>query len=389
MTITQTLMEIGTWSIDLVDQTPGPIIDLLDDWYSLLVVTAQRLPLRTVADLDRPLFRGIYLSRTDPRTLTGAGPEWNLGSPGDDISQQDGFGPYFSELWSTASVTSALGHITGKNGLTGAAVGSISATTTGGISGSPRIALDQVICAQTGTEWRVRPELLIEVYKPSDAVATPKALISPDPGGREPGRITWRLAGVEPQVGVDDLRNREVVRYNSGASSVTTGAPSDARKAYGGGQLEVSGYDSVDSTVSADATARATDLLGKQNRVTRSLVVHVADYAPHAQLLDPDLLVGGSVEIFAPDYGLYDRSVRPVPFRGRQIFPTTRRVTQVEWQVTAGMGVYLDNRHQGGALVDVTDYVSWEATGADDADTIVTLDAAPRLLSGARRPLAA
>jgi hypothetical protein len=283
-----------------------------------------------------------------------------------------------------------LSNITNKNGLTASVVG-VTGNITGGLVGTTRTGLDQLIVKQTSSEWRIRPDLLVEVYKASAATATPKALITTDPGGRDPGSSvpSWHLSDTDPDIDATDARNRIVAQYGSG-STVTTSIPSDSRKVYGGAQLEVCGYESVDSTSSTDATNEANRLLGLKNGTTRSLTVHVDDYLPHAQLAEPDLLVGGSVLVYAPAYGLYDRTGRPVAWRGSHIWPIKLRCTQIEWPITAGSGVYLDNRHQGGALVDVTDYVAWDADGADSAsDTVLTLGAPLRWWDGTRRPIAA
>ena len=388
MTITQTLMDIGTWSVGLIPETPGQILDLLDDWFSLITVTAQRAPLRLVDALDRPLYRGIYLGRDGPLSLSGVGVEWYAGSPSDSINQTDGFGPYVANLWSSVPVATVLSNITNKNGLSTNVLG-VTGNITGGLVGTTRTGLDLLIAKQANCEWRIRPDLVVEIYKAADAAATPKALITTDPGGREPGgsTLSWHLSDIEPDIAVEDLRNRMVITY--GSSTYATSPPSDSRKTYGGTQLEVAGYESIDSTSSTDATNRGNYLLGLKNGTIRSLTVHVDDYVPHAQLDEPDLLVGGSVSIYAPEYGLYDRTARPVSWRGSHVWPIKLRCTQAVTPFTAGTGVYLDNRHQGGEMVDITDYVAWEADGADKAsDTVLTLGAPPRWWTGSRRPVA-
>lgn len=387
MTVTHTLGDIGTFTVGFSPSTPGAILDIGD--YPLLMVLPARIPAAQASMITRPLFRGPILARDGLYGLTGADMAWYLGTTSDDLTQTDGFGPWFASLWSAATPATVMATITAKNGLSYAIEAGIGGTITGGVNGTARTALDRTVCPQLQCEWRVYTDGTVALYRRSTALSSRAVIFTADPGGTDPGVLSWRISDRTPNISNADRRNRQVLRWtdNTGATQTSSTTLATGPKAYGGANLEVAEFGSSSATTSGDVASERDFLAAVHNLRTQALTVHTDTPMAVTQLPSLDLFVGAGVGIFDPDIGMYDTSMSPVMFRGRPIWPATVRVTQVEWPITAGMGVYLDSRWAGGALVDVTDWVVWDAdptTGAA-SDTVVTVGQLPRWWDGKRR----
>lgn len=388
MTITSTLMEIGDWRVDLDPATPGAILDRLADWYAFLIITPQRVPPSAIP--TRPLYRGVYLDRTgDGYTLGGADMAWYLGEPSDELTQSSGAGPWISTLWNTSTaVTSFLADITAKTGLSGVRrTGTPTSMVVSGINGTPRTALDGIAVDRLGCEWRVRTDAVLELYMASVEGVSPVAVIVDDASGREPGSTlaAWHLADTTPDLSVRDRHDRQVVRYGDNLTSAT--ASLTWPKGYGGVDVERAAF-STFSGEAADVSNYANKRWVDEAQLVTALSVEIDDYAPLGQLANPDYLPGSAVAVHMPRLGVYD-TANPMPWRGATIFPRNARVTEVTWPITRGMGVYLDNTHQGGGITDLTDWVAWESDGAGSGQTTkLTLGALPRTVTGDRRLIA-
>jgi hypothetical protein len=71
---------------------------------------------------------------------------------------------------------------------------------------------------------------------------------------------------------------------------------------------------------------------------------------------------GDTIYVYDPDRaGLHDLA-NQVRYRGQIIFPAKLRVAGLVWPVEDGMGVYF--RHGDGTILDLSEWVAWEAAGA-------------------------
>ena len=397
MTITETLMDIGDWSIDLKPSTPGVILDRLADWYSCITVTKQRLSVADAKSVTRPLYRGVYHKRSGTGfTISGKGVEWYLGSPaaagatGSVASvQTSGFGPLTGALGSV-TLASLLATMVATFG--GTYSTSMSGTMFAALSGPPRSGLDNIINAQLGAEWRLRPDLTLEVYDPT-VITAPVAVIAEGTSGPEPDSpyVGWEIAKTAPTIDATDMRNRWSDNYNNSGGSgsigntASTAAPSDGYRTFAGTQLEVCGFGAYAGNDDAGAYAEAARQLTLHQLLTTGIDIDLVGYLPHTQLADPMGLVGAALYVHIPSLGLYDPATAPIQWHGALITPTKIRCIGIEWPLTQGVGVYLDNRHQGGDMVDITDSVVMESTGAAGSQTTkLHVGAMPRWWNGLR-----
>lgn len=392
MTVTQTLMEIGDWSVRLRPDTPHRIRQLGTRWYQHLLVTRSWVPTEAIDGNTAPLYRGVHLDFKSGDTIAGSGLEWYLGSASSDPAQTSGWGPEALGLWpGVNTVSSILNTIIPPTGLTWSRLTGVPSTVNGsGINGTPRTWLDIYVADKLNAEWRVRHDGTMQLYTAASAVADPVALISDDPAGRDPGSplVGWQIGGITPDLTVRDRRRRAVVRYNtsplqSGASAFVSGHP----KGMDGSNFVITEWDSISDGDLTQANAAASGILDRTRDPARGLTIELSGDAPVADLTDPDLLCGSAVYVYLPDLDIVDMGADPMPWRGRHVFPAVTRVTEVSWPIVRGMGVYLDNRHQSGAadaLVDITDWVDW-----DTGSTRLTMGAMPRRLDGKRRTILA
>lgn len=403
MTVTQTLMDIGDWSINLKPGTPGRVLDRLADRYSCIMITTQRLPVDVARDVARPLYRGVFLKRDGAggSTISGKGVEWYLGTPADKDNSDglgvghntDGFGPFMDAIWSSTDVAVATNAVAAKIGGTGSTV--VSGTVTGLVQGTPRTALDNIIChGALPVEWRLRPDLTLEVYDPA-LITDPVAVVSAGATGAQPGSdyVGWNVANITPTIDATDKRNRWADTYGNdgshgfvlGALIKSTAAPVDASRTWKGVQLEVCGFGTYNDKDEAGATAEVNRQLALHALITTGLEIDVDGWLPHTQLVDPMAVVGATIAVHLPELGIYDTTADQIAWHGALIRPTNVRCLGIEWPITQGVGVYLDNRHQGGELLDITDSVVMESDGhAGSTATTLHLGAMPRWWNGLR-----
>src|SRR5690606_18597876 len=85
MPVDEKLMAAGSWSVDLLPDTPPSVVDDLD-WFGLVVITPAHIDAHavTVSDLlGVALYTGVYMEHAERKhTLAGQGLASLLGSSG-------------------------------------------------------------------------------------------------------------------------------------------------------------------------------------------------------------------------------------------------------------------------------------------------------------------
>ena len=376
MTVTSTVMEIGAWDLTLSPQAPGRIWDGLGE-HAMVIITKGHVPVDLVEGLDEPLFRGIVLDWADNR-LSGTDMAWLMGTPTSKGYVQDsGWGPWVAGIWDQRSPAAVMNDICVVNGLRYTIGPGVTGTMVGGVNGTPRTALERVVCPQLGCEWRMRTSGTIELHKRANALAEPVAVLTDDPGGQEPGVVSWQISDLDPRLADEDRRNRVVLRWDNDGSQATSATPIPTGwQTYRGASLEMAEFRTSAANRASHVATERDFLRAVYELRTRGATVTVSDPGAIAMLPDPGGLVGSAIGLYVPNMGFYDESAVPVPFRGKQIWPVSIRVGEVTWPITRGMGVYLDSRwarNGSGTVVDVTDWVDWEADPADPGSSSTTL----------------
>lgn len=133
---------------------------------------------------------------------------------------------------------------------------------------------------------------------------------------------------------------------------------------------------SSDGTDRVNADEVASDIVTEANDVT-SYTLSVDRYSI-TQRVRP----GGKIFVWDPIAGFYDFTDAARTFNGEPIFPIEMDVSAVSWPIVRGMGVWLDMRHAGGGLHDITRYVERDQV---DTSSTVTIGKKPPVIGVGKR----
>ncbi len=381
MTVSETWMGTGAWSLRLRDDTPGTVIDALD-WTKTAAAGLGHIlifPARTeawqmsTADiLARVKYTGVLLEWQDGFTIGGAGPGWWLGDSDDK-------GP----LIETAITNTSAGLSTWLASLTP------SSLNTGGVAGSGttvtatfqwvtyRRALE-AICAQNaasalpGCGWWVTPDMKLNVGGPDDVAefGAMSPLIMPRFAGRDPNLLGVDVRSLDRAM---DLREYVSKVRANGPGGLGTYSAASAYKDINGNTASIIAIVDVPTCPAGSESTAARTEYNARNATRRSIRLTSDTYDFHA-VAASQLLTGSYVNVFAPELGLWDQT-NEVYFQGMTVWPLKQQVLAQTWPIRSGYGVWF--RGNDGTLTDLTDWVVWEDTTAATVD----IGAPPRTLS--------
>lgn len=366
MTITEQIMAQGGWSLQLREDTPREVLDTIVP-FSVVCVVPGRLSVQALSfplsggfatDYDllgQCRYVGVVL-RPGPQTaIGGAGLAMLLGDADGKCFDMGNSAqlPENDIAFSGTNLSLWLDDITAGSGLrTDNAKG---VTLAGGPfqwQSTPRSVLDWMADA-TGTEWRVKPDLTVDIND-YDVLygATPTAIVTRRGQGREIGYVAAE-GDVRVSIDVEDYTSKVIVLGAGGRGSSGGASP------YYGVDW---GLNLIVRRVVADQSIAA----GTESTVAASLL-SLYDGPRREVELTTDLFdvageigVGSLVYLYDQELGLYDAAVDPISFRGRWIQPLTVRCTGLDWPVRSGMGVYCrywDSTASAYVWVDLSDYV--------------------------------
>lgn len=346
MTVTEQIMAQGGWSLQLRQDTPREILDLIVP-FSVVCVTAGRLALNSYSF---PLSGGFA---TD-YTLLGQcryvgvvewpGPQTTIGGSGLAMLLGDASGRCFdmgnsAQLpegdigFSSTDLSFWLDDITAGSGLRSG--GSKTANLFGGpfaFQSTPRSVLDWVADA-TGCEWRVNNDLTVDLDE-YDVLygTTPGVVITKHGQGREIGYVAAE-GDVRVSIDVEDYTSKVIVLGAAGRAS-------------SGGASPYYGVDWGQALIVRRVVSDQSIAAGTESTVAASILSLYSGPRREVELttdlfdVSGEIGVGSLVYLFDQELGLYDTSVTPIQFRGRWIQPLTVRCTGLDWPVRSGMGVY-------------------------------------------------
>lgn len=362
MSVTERVMGVGAWSLDLHPETPRRILSQLDPtgvWgFAQLVVTDVPVDVASMTDagvLAVARYGGVYRSMGG-LTLSGAGLAALLGD-------EDGKGNVFeAEISGSYDAGTWASVLTEWTGLTIKGVEASGSWSNAFRWVTAREALADV-CAHFGHEWRVTADLgyhqgsITYLYPSTPALV----VLTDDDGGTDWG-VTGVRGEISRSVDVEDHAKKVVYLTSRGdtdpptAPTWTTATRTDSYRDPLGRDLIIDAL--VEAHVQdGDPTALAAAELGKLT-ARRSWDV-AADRLPH------NLVVGAPVCLWAPAEDVCDLS-QPVYYRGRTIFPAASRLMGATWPITPSMGVYLRRKPSettDAVWLDLTRYVVGETGG--------------------------
>ncbi len=362
MSVTERVMGVGSWDVELHPETPRRILaQLAPDgaWgFAQLVITDTPVDVHSLTDagvLAVASYAGVYRTMSG-RNLSGAGLAAYLGdeSGKGNIFEATISGNYDAGTW--ASV------LTEWTGLTIKGVQASGAWANSFRWVTARQALADT-CRHFGHEWRVTPDLgyfqgsLPYLYPTAPALI----VLTDDDGG-----VEWGLTGVrghaDRRVDVEDYAKKLIYLTNRGDGDPPT-TPQWTLATRTDSYRDPKGRDLIiDALVDAnlddgDPTALANAELGK--------LVARHSWDVEAEHLPRHLLVGAPVWVWAPAEGVHDLAEQ-VTFRGRTLFPARSRIMGATWPIRPGMGIYLRRKPSTtdpAVWLDLTRHVVGETGG--------------------------
>lgn len=376
MPVTEALQADGEWTLTLDADAPGWVRDLLNLPYSLLYLYPSRPALDSVFNPNggtptgaTPLYLGVLLTRPDELSGRGAGPSWLLGRPATSSYQ---WGPCYTGGFSETSGTAAkwIGDMFAfaQNSLKAGSVDpSLTATLTLTFPAMTPRAMLGLLGPYFGAEFRANPNLTVD-FGTWQWLYPNYAIVDKHQAGRDPAHQGLQPAQLGYMVDWSNRANRVILDYTGGSYDTTRNA--DGYCAPDGSQLQLTYIYTDTQQTSTSAGPTGLTKLAQMLPAAATINVTVTDET----VTDGLLTCGSLCYIYAPDDGIYNTGQQMV-FRGATIYPQAVRCVGIQWPITTGMGVFLDNRHQGGTLVDVSDYVAYES-----ASTTLTVGTVPYLL---------
>ncbi|MDO5534365.1 MAG: hypothetical protein Q4F65_06920 [Propionibacteriaceae bacterium] len=361
MSVTERVMGVGSWTVELQPETPRRILAEIDPegpWsFAQLVITDVPIPVGSMQDagiLAVARYAGVY-RRLEGRSLSGAGLAAYLGDEDDkgNVYEAEVAGTYDAGGW--ASILTEWTGLTIKD-----------VQPAGGWANAfrwvtARKALADV-CAHYGHEWRITPDLGYRQGTPAYlyGVVPSLLIVTDDEGGSD-----WGLTGVhgtaDRSVDVEDWAAKIIYLTERGDPA----ADPPVAPAW---------------TV-ADRAHTRTDPLGRPLIMDALVEAHLEDGNPaalaaaelgkrtgrrswtvEAGRLPRSLTVGAPVYVWAPDESVADPA-NPVYFRGRTLFPQRSRLMGATWPISPSMGVYLRRKRADAEWLDLTPYVAGETGG--------------------------
>lgn len=377
--ITERLMSLGSWSLQLAEDTPRYVLDRLDvtvSGFGHIAITPNAVDAGAMSDADMlslSRYTGRYHSQPDEFTMSGAG-------MAACIADGDGKGPGYSGGLATASglfsewVVALRPH-------------SLAAGITAAISGTfakfyPRTNLREPldeVCAYFNAEWRITNDGKFDIGPVGTLFrSVPNSVVVRSDGGRD-----MNILGIAGELtAARDVKNyTRRVNYYTG----TTGAPTVNSSDGGIADIDVR-YRAFDGTAirmdrfvedfSNTPTTAGQGLADAEFRKTinahREITLSGTQYD-----IAQDVRVGDALYVYDPSRGIRDVS-NEVFYRGAVIYPQVIRCVGYTWPVRKGMGVYF-RRHVRVAGVwtaewtDLTGYVRFES-----GETRVDIGSMPR-----------
>jgi hypothetical protein len=395
VTITETRMGWGAFSLKLRDDTPSSILDRIrlaeePAAFGLLRIFSSRTDAQTITAGDAGMFTGVYLQRPSLTEMSGYSATMLLGESSDGRKESAETGPmaFGSGISGSKTITTWITDICSGTG-TACRPGTITSGLAAGTAKSAtfnfktaKTILDNFICPQFGVMYRVNPDLTLDVGPATDLWPTP----SLPPLAVRNGTRDLNVDGINVSTVDLDVDFRQWVSGVCAVSGIVPGYVNLASIPFGsparlyGGTGTINWRKSMTNTTSDD-TPTVTEMqtyaqlvLGSQTGRQRSVTISADEFA-----ITQRVSVGQWLYVWDPVRGFFDQSFETF-YQGKPIWPIGLRVTEVTYPIQRGMSVWFDNRHNlsptgAGLPLDLTPYVEWE-----DGETTITVGAPPHTL---------
>lgn len=366
MAVTQTLRALGSWDVQLREDTPAEVWDRIDYFGHVAIHMGRQNP-QVARDslLKSARYVGVLRSRSEsglPKKIGGVDISMWLGDPDNksDIVE--------SELVLNGTFQTVINAV--MAGFDAIQIGTVfndPTTFTGTFQFQTRRQIIDYICQTLGGfAWRVNGDATIDAGREEDLFVTvpevavirkQKAL--PSLAGSEADMFLRSLGGqLDTAQDVEDLTTR-VLLMAQGSNGQFVSAAVDAPPGTHpyldmfGNPIKMTRIAQESETNESNAEARAQLLLNRflGTRDALNLTTDFYDISGVAR-------VGDYLWVYDPVMNLIDPN-NEVIFRGQRMNPFRLQMTETTWPVSQGMSVFY--RHYDGDWIDLTDFVVWES----------------------------
>ncbi|MER7500436.1 hypothetical protein AB0L05_27640 [Nonomuraea pusilla] len=377
MPVNEKLMQLGSWKLTLVNETPQTVLDQLQ-YFGHVAFVPGRLNPAEYGDqlLTMARYVGVLTGRDIDhirRTVDGQSMAVWLGDA-------DGKGDVIETPISINSTfPNAIRAILGSGtAVIEGTLHSVPGTYKGRHVWQSKRKAISYICDTMGAEWRVNGDGKLDAGLATDLYdEVPDTVIV----RRRPNRHTdgddLTMHGLRGDMGVatdvDDWTTRLVLLAEGQGDAVVTGAadnPVNPYKDIRGNPVKRTRVISESTTTPTNAQGRAEYQLSRFVDPRAAMRLTTDDYDVVGAFS-----VGDWAYVYDPDTGLVDPGVE-ITFRGERINPVRLRMVGASWPIRRGMTVAY--RDKTGSWLDLTPYVDWEGgeTTVDVGDLLKSLSEA-------------
>ncbi|MFB4275723.1 hypothetical protein ACBJ59_10560 [Nonomuraea sp. MTCD27] len=376
MPVNEKLMELGSWNIELIDETPKTVLDQIAYFGHIAFIPGRVEPAQYGDELlDMARYVGVVMGKSvDHIRKVVSGQGMNVW-----LADSDGKGDVLETPVVITSETfpNAIREILGAGtdvieGTLYSVPGTYSGTH---VFESKRKAVD-FICKSKNAEWRVNNRAELDAGLAEDLYnEVPDTVIV----RRRPNRHTdgddLTIHGLRGDMGVaedvKDWTSKVILLAEGEGTAIATATATNPAVPYRDlrGQLvRRVRVISESTTAPGNAQARADYQLGKYVTPRAAMTLTTDDYD-----VSGAFAIGDWAYVYDPESGLVDPGVE-VTFRGERLNPIRLRMVGASWPVRRGMTVAY--RDKDGGWLDLTPYVQFEG-----GETTVTVGDLLRALS--------
>ena len=355
MAVTEVVMGLGSWSVELVD-APRDVTDRLQFFGHVAIVAGRVEP----AQYDERLLRmaryvGVLTRREadeDRLVIGGQGMEVWLGDSDDKGEVLEAPLVITNQTFAN-SIRAVLG---GSTAVVEGTLHSVPGTYTGRHQWESKRKAIAYICETFGAEYRVNGDGTLDAGTQAQLYrSTPTCVIVRKGAEGRDLSLTGLPGEMQLSQDVEDYTTRVVLLAEGEGAAIATGSADITANPYKdlrGQPVKRVRLVSESATSTGNAQARARLQLNRFVGTKNVLRLSTSEY-----IVDGSFVPGDNVYVFDPDAGLFDPNVE-ITFRGQRINPIVLRAVEASWPVTEGMTVAF--RDQDGGWHDLTPYVRWE-----------------------------
>lgn len=361
MPVTEKLMELGSWSFELIDETPKTVLDAIGYFGHVAFVPGRVDPAQYRDELlDMARYVGVVTGKSvDHIRKVISGQSMVLW-----LADSDGKGDVIETpiTITNQSFANAIRAILGDGTavVEGTLHSGISGTYTGTHVYESRAKAIRFICDTMGAEFKVTGRAELDAG-PAEALynATPDTVIVKRRPNRHTDGDDLTLHGLRGDMGlaqdVKDWTTRVVLLAEGEGDAIATAAADNPNNPYvdmRGQPIKRVRVISESTTAPRNAQARANWQLARFVEPRSSLTLTTDDYD-----VSGAFAVGDWAYVWDPDAGLVDPE-NEIMFRGERINPIKLRMVGATWPIRPGTTVAY--RAQDGSWLDLTPYVARE-----------------------------